>query len=500
MTPMLIVAALMLFIAAQLGRRVWPSAIRLAAVFIPVGVITAYFIVPFLLYKGYMNVTPNLQRFKYDSYGAAQILGWLINGELFDKGRLPVVTLLVTLGIAWAMVKRSGPALLAILMFGTWLILYFGRPTLGPLLSIFPMHDSLLLHRFIAGVDLGAILLAGLGAEWIWLRCDYLKTIGAPIIAVAIILVLMIPALRERQQFYAMNRQWMSDTQAALQADSDSSEIIAAIKSLPPGRVHAGMNKNWGRLMHWGDVRFYDRLTFELIPALSPPWQSYSLNSDLLWYFNEDHPEDYKLFNVRYVIQPASMPPKPFFVPLKKTTRYTLYQIDSGGYVQFGQITDRGTADSQATLLEGNHAWMNSPASAANQFIRWSYLRDDPTVESDPSDKTAALINEKVAPGRIEAIARASNDATIVFKVTFHPNWHVTVDGKEVSAFMVSPSYIGATVPGGIHVVAAEYRSNRMRNYLLFLSAITIALALLFGRKFEKYVEARIARSAAVDR
>ena len=495
MTPLVIVFALMLFLATQAGPRLWPSALRLAAIFIPAGVITAYFIAPFLLYKGYMNVTPNLQRFKYDSYGAAQILGWLINGDLFDKSRLPAMTLLLTLGVAWAAVRRNAPARLALLMFGTWLILYFGRPTLGPLLDIFPMHDGLLFHRFIAGVDLGAILLAGLGAEWLWRQCQQLTPRWGSLIAVAIILALMIPALRERQQFYATNRQWMSDTQAALQADTDSNEIVAAIKSLPPGRVYAGMNKDWGRLMHWGDVRFYDRLTYELIPALSPPWQSYSLNSDLLWYFDENHPHDYKLFNVRYVIAPTGQAPKPFFLPIKKTTRYTLYQIDSGGYVQFGQITDHKDTDSQADLLQENRAWMTSSAPAANQFIRWSYMGNASSSGTDPADKAATVINEKISPGRIEVVTRSSNDATLIFKVTYHPNWHVEVDGKEVRAFMVSPSYIGARVPGGIHVVAAEYRSNRMRNYLLLMSAITIVLVLLFGKKLEGLVEESLARS-----
>ena len=59
----------------------------------------------------------------------------------------------------------------------------------------------------------------------------------------------------------------------------------------------------------------------------------------------------------------------------------------------------------------------------------------------------------------------------MVLKVTYHPNWHVTVDGREVTTFMVSPSYLAFALPAGQHFITAEYRSAPLKDPLFFLGA-----------------------------
>ena len=74
-----------------------------------------------------------------------------------------------------------------------------------------------------------------------------------------------------------------------------------------------------------------------------------------------------------------------------------------------------------------------------------------------------------------------STPGTLVFKTTYHPNWHVTIDGIEQPAFMASPSYVGVEVPEGRHEVRAEYRTSPVRTALLILGGATLVAVLVWG-------------------
>jgi hypothetical protein len=63
----LVFGVLLFVFTVQKPARVLPAVLRLAAVAAPAALITAYITVPFLLYKAYVNVSPYLQRWKYDS-------------------------------------------------------------------------------------------------------------------------------------------------------------------------------------------------------------------------------------------------------------------------------------------------------------------------------------------------------------------------------------------------------------------------------------------------
>ena len=73
-----------------------------------------------------------------NSYGARAILGWLVRGQLFDSGHLPVVTLLVVLGLGVCIFRfrRDERARVLVAIFTLSLLLYFGRPTLLSLIHI----------------------------------------------------------------------------------------------------------------------------------------------------------------------------------------------------------------------------------------------------------------------------------------------------------------------------------------------------------------------------
>ena len=153
-----------------------PRLVRLAIVGVVVLAVTAYQWLPFVTSRQYLGVPPYLQQYKYDSFGAPAILGWLSTGDLFDHGRPPVLTLLLALGIGVAVVRRTRLNIFVLTGFIVWLVLYFGRPTLGPLFDLFPLSDGLLIHRFIGEMELFAVPLIGLGGALIWELVERLAT------------------------------------------------------------------------------------------------------------------------------------------------------------------------------------------------------------------------------------------------------------------------------------------------------------------------------------
>ena len=90
---------------------------------------------------------------------------WLGTGDLLDRGRLPLITVLAGVGLVFAIVqaRRREPPRVVIGLGLVSMVLFFGRPTLGFVIDLLPGGGDLFLRRFINGVHLAALYLAGLG-------------------------------------------------------------------------------------------------------------------------------------------------------------------------------------------------------------------------------------------------------------------------------------------------------------------------------------------------
>src|SRR2546423_12208158 len=60
------------------------------------------------------------------------------------------------------------------------------------------------------------------------------------------------------------------------------------------------------------------------------------------------------------------------------------------------------------------------------------------------------LAYERMQDERYDALLGCNSGASlVVLKLTYHPNWHVTVDDRDVPTYLVSPGFIGFEVPSG---------------------------------------------------
>jgi hypothetical protein len=491
---LMVPAALVLFLVGLSRANVGARLVRLLVVGGLAGIITAYLSVPFALGKAYLAASVYLEQWRYDSFGAPTVLTWLANGDMLDHQRLPVLTLLLALGIVAALLARTRPALVALGLLGVWLAMYFGRPTWGSLLHLMPMSEGFPFHRMVGGVHLAAIPLVGLGGEWIWQQMGLLSERWRAPAATLVVLAVLYPALADRHTHYVENTDWMDQARRAVDGDEDARTMLTTLKTLPPGRAHAGLRSNWGQGMSFGYLHFYNLLTADRIVAVAPPYASISLNADLIWHFDERNPAHYDLFNVRYVVAPSRLPAPALWQPIKRTPRYVLYEVRTGGAAGLVALDRRQSVSSQSGLFFQNRSWFMGTELTEGRFVRYDYPapRDATTTLARAGTTAGAcpdggkITTERLAPGRIDLRVECATPATLMLKETYHPNWRVTVDGRPQRPFMVSPSFIGVDLPAGAHEIRAEYRSPFYKTALLVLGVCVLVATVLWRRQFDR--------------
>ncbi len=297
------------------AQELWRRAGRLALVGLLTFAASAYFLVPFIADRLYMN------RSVWEDAGQVQRLRLGVDaagaGPRRAAGLWPFSVADPAGGAGAGRVHRplaagrTLPVPAALSAF--WLLLYFGRPTWGALLNLLPLSRDLHLHRLIAPVHLGAIGLAGAGLAWLveqaakaWAGRRQVWPQHWPGWQPS---ALLVPVYLERIEYTSDNVRWMRDNQAAFQADGGQIDrLLADLKAMPAARVYAGRGANWGKDYKIGSVPVYALLA---VTALDNPGYLYhalSLNADIEGYLDESRPATFNLFNLRYVIVPEGQP------------------------------------------------------------------------------------------------------------------------------------------------------------------------------------------------
>jgi hypothetical protein len=103
-----------------------------------------------------------------NGYGARDVMHWLLSGQLLDYGRLPVITVFAALGLglAWLAWSSSADARALLAALTVCLLFAFGRTTFGSLVNVIPGSADIFFRRFMMGVQLAALLLAGERRGW----------------------------------------------------------------------------------------------------------------------------------------------------------------------------------------------------------------------------------------------------------------------------------------------------------------------------------------------
>ena len=248
----------------------WPRWCRLVILDLLVLLVISYFLVPTFLDRTFLNNSVFLDTVQYDSYGHSEVLQGVVKGNLFDFNRFPSLTILLALGFAVCLYRwRETRYLMPVVIFAFWLILYFGRATWGPFIDVLPMSRFLHMHRFIAGVHLGGILLmaVALAAPWSWAFSR--KKVWYPAAALVLTVLVLLPVYIERRSYLVENASLIDLTrQATVAEDADLTALFRTLEQLPPGRVYSGQQRgsvlpNWSDDYYVGNLGVDDLLHLE---------------------------------------------------------------------------------------------------------------------------------------------------------------------------------------------------------------------------------------------
>jgi hypothetical protein len=491
---LLVLAAWILIDPSQLRRRLLRSVVVGGGALL----IASWVLVPLVSEVAWSG---NLEYYKgtffFDSYGAPQVLNWLFTGQLYDSGRFPIVSLLVGVGLIVCIirVRRDMRARALIAAWALSLVLYFGRPTLGPLLNLLPGGSDLPLHRYINGVHLAGLMLAGVGAAWlVGLLLAALRrvlprlqvTAAAAGIVIAGV-ALLYPAWSQVSSDNAQGADQMAVQQQADSTDgADLAVLVNQVKAAGDGRAYAGTKGNWGHEYTVGFRPVYLQLENADIDAVGAWLNTESLSSDAEAHFDERNLADYDLFNIKYLILPQDHPPPVPAYMLTRSGRHTLWEVATSGYLEVVDTVAPAIVADRNDLGPQTAGFMESPDLQQLRFPTVAFngaAAASPTLgNAGPSPGSAGTVTTQSAAledGVFSGELMANRRAVVLLKATDEPGWQVSVDGVSAQPIMVAPSFVGVTVPPGRHSVVFRFATYPYYAPLLALGLITF-LALVF--------------------
>ncbi len=478
-------------------RGLLPRIGRAAIVFGGAALVASWVVVPLITDSAYFNLSQfNQNTFWLNSWGAPKVLGWLFTGQVFDAGRFPIVSLLVALGTVVCVVRFRcdvrARALLGLMALS--LVLFSGRPTFGFILNLLPGSSDLLLHRYLMGVQLAGVMLAGVGLTWAgetvvqlvrrWRPRIRLVPLAAGLIGAAVLLTL--PAWFDRAAYAASDSASIAVQVSADQTDGAALDVlINDITTRGGGRTYAGMPGNWGAQYLIGQVPVYEYLADNSVDAIGFLLRTPSLVTDNEAYFNQNDLADYQLYNVRYVLMPAGMQPPVAATLIASSGRHRLWLVSTTGYLQ---VVDTAgiVAANRADMATQMQPYLNSTFFNHGQLATVAFnggaaaaptLPIGASATTSPGSSSDVLV--ETADGYFAGEVSAVRTATVVLKATYDPRWHVLVDGKAATPYMVVPGFVAVTVTPGQHVVVFQYIAYSHYPLLLGMGALTLLLLAL---------------------
>jgi hypothetical protein len=469
--------------------RVRRAAVLLAGVLLA----SAWVTVPLLQQERWASVNEVLHGTSLvNGYGAHQVLVWLFSGQLLDDGRLPVITVLaaVGFGLAWLAWPSAPDGRALLIALGVCLLFAFGRATFGSLVDVIPGNKDLFFRRFMMGVQLAALLLAGRGAGWLasggvrlWeARVARWRPGWSPLLMPLAAVVVLAPAWLQlgrydRRDAAAISAQRHADNTAGVQLD----RLIMVIKRDGGGRTYAGMPSNWGASFTVGAVPVFRYLESQDVDEVGYTLRTASLMTDPEFYFDQNDPSDYRLFAIRYVILPAGDTPPVRAHLAMRSGPYSLWTVHGTKYVQAGQIVGE-ISGNRTNIGTRSIPLLRSNLAIGGGYLGVSYGRDGasdrgiPSVRSGSPAGSVSAEHTNLRGGTASATVQMRRPGVAVLSVSFDPGWTATVNGRPAATRMIAPALVGVDVPTGADHLVFRYHGYDEYPELLALGGLTLVV------------------------
>lgn len=499
----------MAFLSIILWTIVRPSEIVLRlkrAVVVALGglALAAWVIVPLEVYKPWTSINEFLQTSPdVNSYGARRILTWLFTGKIFDFHRFPIITLFAGAGFVsciarWRRDPRSRALVIAFLVA---LLLFFGRTTWGSVINLLPGSKELFLRRFISGVQMSGVLLAGVGAVAVGrvihsaayqLRDAFVErwSTGSPrllisrVVFAGAIVAVSSPMWNQLAHTDHTNAQFIAAQGSESIHQKQMNRLVAKIKKIGGGRTYAGLLfSGWGLKFHVGAVQVVEDLSVDQVDEIGFTNRASSLMSDPEADIDDTNPADYALFGIRFVITPEWHRPPKGAKLIDRAGPYLLWFLPHNGYVQVVDTYGPPLIEDRAHMGADTLSYLRSPLAGEGLYPVVSFggrPAATPTLTpgSHPKGPAGSVLaqHDSLQEGEFSTTVHANRTAVVLLKVSYDPGWTVTVDGKPAKTEFIAPAYVGVKVTKGTHVVKFRYRAFAYYPELFALAGIALLL------------------------
>ena len=463
--------------------------VRAASILVPALILVAWFVVPMLLAGGEANRCRWDDVWKFDSWGAKNILSTLLSGRFFDEGRLPVMTaaLAVSSMLALYRWKKPMPRRLLVLTV-VWLAIFFGRTTWGYFMLALGLPRTFHVSRFESVFELFAVLLTAWALAKIIAAASRIGYAGKLLTAITLGAMALV-IFTERVRFLQLSNYWGDESLAAIASEGASLDAsladIRTILSERPGRVWTGPTGMWAANFHIAKTQPYSFLSLAGFDELSFLYHSLSWSSDVTAEIDERDPYQAQLFAMRAVLAPVTQPMPFYFKRRGVHGKLAVYEASHEGY--FGLVDIGARYDGPlTTVLNRDWKWMSNPAVRAGAVValggdisgvpEWKMYQALPPLDPKYSSLRGEVVSESKQGETYSARLAVLRPCYALLKITYFPGQQATVDGKPAPIFRVYPNFCAIPVGPGEHQIEVRYRPGPIKPILLIVGFILVGL------------------------
>jgi len=497
---------------------------RMGVVGLFTGLFLSYVFAPFFLQGAYRNFSLWDPIWKFDSFGLLQTVMWVLNGDLFDFGRLPIVSYLVLFGVLYVLSQRRLFFRYLGLSYCIFLLFFIGRKPFGFIIDLVPGMSEFHLHRFIVGLHIfGVFIVVLFSVEMVKRASQAITRFNKKnethirqvmlIFMIGIISVIVYMLEKPIITYSQTNKTWINESNVRYGADEkEYAQLVRYLKKSNVGRVYAGRPGNWGRQFKVGDTTVYMALSRDGFWGIAFAPESWSPMAEYDQFFDESDANSYDLFNVTHVVADESVKMPDFAKKVETFGKYIVYKIQTNGWFEFGTSSNVITGG-KADFVNITHLWMTTNGPKNKEFPQVSYTKKSNELgknEIDLHDKHSYTFRGKINrlgqenplfdghDKQVISAIKKSEEKTVtgfktvyevdkdcplcvvVLKQTFHPNWSVKVNGIAIDSYPVFPFYSAIPVQkAGTYTIEAEYKPNGLKILLLTLSLVGVTIVIV---------------------
>ncbi len=373
--------------------------------------------------------------------GFKGLMKWQWAGHILDHGRrlhvlgwcLPVVLLMArSKYLRWCWPPALGYA--ALLSVGPHLV----TPD-----DLFPAV------RFLGALQIVLAMAAGIGMVqvgkllWRWSERapePLIPRTAVAAVAAVLITLVVLPGARMQHSRVLVATDYPSNRRDEMQM------IMERFKDLPPGRKQA----MGGAENHWWNLLPYVYAERSALLQMGGGGLQASPNYDFIWSTPDVRKKAHLYFAPYLLFARSKAESIPAGRTIMVTEAFELRKIDDDGLVSAAAVTGR-IAGPRKAAKKAALAWLASDAPMKNQVLAYEPAAEDlPATVNGKVEWSVQMPSAGDDPD-VSAQVTVTQPTLFVARTSWHPRWHVEIDGVRAPIVRVTPDFPAVLVGPGEH-------------------------------------------------